>query len=59
MIVIILVSPPSAQPQRGCSGSTIDSMSIIVGIIVGAIAALAVVALIWLFKAKRGKVMSK
>ena len=49
------LGPPEAEAQRSCSGSTIDSISIIVGIIIGAIATLGIIALIWLLKTKRGK----
>ncbi|CAB3995329.1 receptor-type tyrosine- phosphatase F isoform X1 [Paramuricea clavata] len=48
---------PTAQAQQGCNGSTVDSMSLFIGVIVGAIAAFAVSALVWILKAKQRKEM--
>ena len=55
----VSLGPPEAKAQRSCSGSTIDSISIIVGIIIGTIATLGIIAIIWLLKTKREKGESK
>ena len=47
------VAPPSAQFQHGCNTPTINSMSLIIGVVVGAIATLGILTLVWLWKVKR------